>query len=191
MGLFSWFFNFLNYLGLFQKKARILLLGLDNAGKSTLLNMLKYGKVSTPQPTQQEVHAQLMLGSLRIDAIDLGGHETARAAWRDHYVGADAVVFVVDANDSPRFSEARKELHELLNDKLLETVPFVILGNKIDLPGAVSEAQLKQDLGIGLLCTGKQKNPQPQDIRPLEVFMCSVVEKTGFAEAFKYLSDYL
>ncbi|KAL0248524.1 hypothetical protein GEMRC1_003760 [Eukaryota sp. GEM-RC1] len=191
MWIFNWFFRFLQAIGLYSKKARILLLGLDNAGKSTLLNMLKYGKVSTPQPTQHEVHAQLSLGALRIDAIDLGGHETARTAWRDHYVGADAVVFVVDAADPARFDESRDELQSLLQDSLLDNIPFVILGNKIDLPNAVSEQELKSQLGISLMCTGKQKNLPSPDHRPLEVFMCSVVEKTGFADGFKYLADFL
>ncbi|KAL0225224.1 hypothetical protein RCL1_003136 [Eukaryota sp. TZLM3-RCL] len=192
MFILDWIFKALNYLGLYGKRARILLLGLDNAGKSTLLHVLKYGRVITPQPTSLEVHSRLTLGTLRIDAVDLGGHQSMRQVWREHFVAASAVVFVVDAADHDRFSEAREELHALLAENVLSNIPFVILGNKIDLSKAVSEHNLKHELGVSLMCTGKSKSHQLQEgVRPFEVFMCSVVERTGYADAFRWLSHYV
>ena len=70
--------------------------------------------------------------------------------------------------------------------------PFLILGNKIDLPTAVSEDQLKQALGIGNLSTGKStKVSKDSNIRPFEVYMCSVVKKMGYGDGFRWLSGYL
>ncbi|KAL0213155.1 hypothetical protein RCL1_006781 [Eukaryota sp. TZLM3-RCL] len=153
--------------------------------------MLKHGKMSVPQPTSQEVHTRLTMGSLRIDAIDLGGHDSARRAWREHYVGASAVVFVVDAADPSRFNEAREELFSLLNNSLLSNIPFLILGNKIDLPNAVSEQQLKSELGLTMLCSGKDERRLSPDMRPLEVFMSSILARTGYSDGFKFLSRHL
>lgn len=67
-----------------------------------------------------------------------------------------------------------------------------MLGNKVDLKNAVSEAQLKDALGLTNVTTGKDKDAKvPEGMRPLEVYMCSVVKKAGYADGFKWLSNHL
>jgi GTP-binding protein SAR1 len=68
-------------------------------------------------------------------------------------------------------------------------VPFVILGNKIDAPGAISEDQLRMFLGMNQT-TGKGKVVL-KDVRPIEVFMCSVVMRQGYGDAFRWMSQYI
>ena len=89
-------------------------------------------------------------------------------------VQVDAIVYLVDAADRERFPESARELSGLLSDDGLSTVPFLVLGNKIDLPQAVSEDELRHTLGLAQYTTGKGKVAL-EGTRPIEVFMCSVV----------------
>jgi len=187
--LFSWFWDVLSYLNLSYKNAKILFLGLDNAGKTTLLHLLRDGHIHQHQPTGHPTSEELTLGNIRFKAYDLGGHTTARQIWRNYYTTVDAIVFLVDSMDRERFSEAKKELDALLSQEDLAHVPFLILGNKIDGPRAASEQELRDALGLNQT-TGKGKNC-PSDIRPIELFMCSLVKQMGYGEGFQWLANYL
>lgn len=107
--------------------------------------------------------------------------------WQNYIPDCNAIVFLIDSADSPRFEEAKKELNELLTLEALNHVPFLILGNKIDLPSAVSEEQLRSSLNLSVT-TGKSNSPLPPNIRPIELFMCSVVRRQGFKEGFSWLT---
>ena len=110
--------------------------------------------------------------------------------WKDYYAKVDAIVFLVDAVDKERFLESKKELDSLLSDDSLGSVPFLILGNKIDIPHASSEEELRHCLGLTNYTTGKGKVPL-SGIRPMELYMCSVVKRSGYGEGFRWLSNYI
>ena len=190
MFLFNWFFDVLSWLGLYYKNAKILFLGLDNAGKTTLLHMLKDDRLAVHKPTSQPTMEELVLGSIKFQAFDLGGHKEVRRLWKEYSVDAAAVVYIVDSQDTERFDEARKELEELLSADELQHVPFLILGNKIDIPGAVSEDELRAKLGL-IQTTGKGTVDLQGVARPIEVFMCSIVRRQGYAEGFRWMSQYI
>ncbi|EMS53337.1 GTP-binding protein SAR1A [Triticum urartu] len=177
MFLVDWFFDALAYLGMWQKDAKILFLGLDNAGKTTLLQMLKDERLAQHQPTQHPTSEELSIGKIRFKAFDLGGHALARRVWKDYFAKVDAVVYLVDAAD---------------RERALFGVPFLVLGNKIDIANALSEHELRYYLGLEYYTTGKGNvDLSHNGMRPLEIFMCSVVRKMGYGEGFRWMSQYI
>ena len=173
----------LGYLGLYNKKANIVFLGLDNAGKSALLHVLKTDRVTQTRPTIHPHSEELKMGNLVLNTYDLGGHETARKIWKDYFPAVNAILFLVDSVDVKRFPEAYKELNDILETPELVNIPIAILGNKIDMAGAVSIEELKAALHYDELMA--------KENRPMEVFMTSVTKKICFSAALEWISSKL
>ncbi len=112
----DWIYSILEKLGFIGKEATLVLLGLDNAGKTTLQFKLKTGKLQGFTPTERAKEETLQIGGVTIKAWDLGGHAAARHLWRRYATAADGIVFMVDAADRDRIAEAKTELHSLLSD---------------------------------------------------------------------------
>merc|ERR1712242_335618 len=113
-----------------------------------------------------------MGGNICFRTYDLGGHETARRIWKDYFATVDGIIFLVDAADRTRFQEAKEELSHLLEDQALASVPFVVLGNKIDIPTAASEDELRHTLGLYSHVTyGREPKKNDSGVRPVELFM--------------------
>ena len=112
--------------------------------------------------------------------------------WKDYFPAVDAIVFLIDSCDRGRFNESKVELDSLLTDEQLSNCPVMVLGNKIDRPGAASEDELRQIFGLYGQTTGKGKVPRSElHGRPLELFMCSVLKRQGYGEGFRWISQYL
>jgi len=188
--LWDWFTNILSTLGLHKKSGKLVFLGLDNAGKTTLLHMLKDDRLSQHVPTLHPTSEELVMGNMKFTTFDLGGHAQARRVWKDYFPAVDAIVFLVDAVDRRRLMEAKTELDSLLTDEQVVNAPVVVLGNKIDVPGAVSEQELRYILGVSTTGKGNVSRHEVTG-RPMEVFMCSVLRREGYGEAFRWLSQYL
>ena len=191
MFLYDWLTGVLAYLGLRKKSGKLIFLGLDNSGKTTLLHMLKDERMAEHVPTLHPTSEELSIGGITFTTFDLGGHLQARRVWRDYFPAVDAIVFLVDACNRDRFIESKKELTSLLLDGVLESCPIAVLGNKIDRPDAVSEEELRYYFDLQST-TGKGKTPRSElRTRPLELFMCSILKRQGYGEAFHWLAQYM
>lgn len=188
--IWNWLSGVLSWLGLSNKNAKMLLLGLDNAGKTTLLQCLKTGQFQQFEQTKTYQIVDLTIEGIHFSAFDLGGHDVARQSWQDYYLNANAIVFMVDAAAPDRFAEAKVELDKLLSDESLKNVPFLILGNKIDIPTAASPDMLANALGI-YSQTDLNAQTVPPGTRAQRIFMCSIKNKAGYAEGFRWLSKFL
>ncbi|XP_065891067.1 small COPII coat GTPase SAR1-like [Dysidea avara] len=192
MFLWDWLSGMLNYLGLWKKSGKLVFLGLDNAGKTTLLHVLKDDRMGQHFPTTHPTKEELTMGGISFTTYDLGGHDTARRVWKDYFPAVDAIVFLIDVFDRDRFEESRKELDSLLSDEQIALAPILVLGNKIDKPGAASEEEIRHVLGLHGQTTGKGNIPlKDLQRRPVELFMCSVLKREGYGEGFRWLGQYL
>ena len=184
----NFFKNLLYNLGLWKIKAKILFLGLDNAGKTTLLTVLKNNQVSQMPPTKHAHSEELVIQNVNIHAFDLGGHMAMRKVWREYFPKIDAVVYLVDAADPTRFEESKAELDKLLNNEDIGRIPVLVLGNKIDKSGAVNEDEFRLKLGLATESSfGVQKLDNIAG-KSVEVFMCSVFKRIGFKEGLEWLT---
>jgi len=134
------------WLGIFgTPELKLLMLGLDAAGKTTILYKLKLGEVLMTVPTIGfNVETLKFNKSTKGEFVvwDVGGKDKIRPLYRHYFPGTRALIFVVDSNDRDRFEDAREELHHFLNDEMLSGLPLLVLANKQDLPCAMSAAQV-------------------------------------------------
>ena len=191
MFIVDWFKGMLNWLGLSHKKGKLLFLGLDNAGKTTLMHLLKNDRIGAHPPTFNPHSEDLVIDSIRFKTFDLGGHHAARMLWKDYFTTIDGIVYIVDASDRSRFAESAVELGNLLNMPELATVPIAVLGNKIDIANAASEDDFRMAMGVPVHATYGMKLKKESTNRPVEVFMCSVLKRMGFREGFQWIGQFL
>lgn len=131
-GIGNMFKGLFRMFGLFKKNAKIIFVGLDEAGKTSLMSVLKFGTVSQFDPTSHAHAEKLEIGNLKVNSVDLGGHKTMRKVWRDYFLKIDAIVYLVDAANAKRFNESKEEFFKVLETPDLPKVPILLLGNKID-----------------------------------------------------------
>ncbi|EDV99563.1 GH12417 [Drosophila grimshawi] len=125
-----------------REKVRVLMIGLDGAGKTTALYQLKLNTALTNIPTVGFNVEMMEYKRLRMTVWDVGGQNRLRSLWRYYYNNAAAVIFVVDASDEERFHEAMIELHSVMCVKELKDSVLLVLANKQDLPHAVTLVDL-------------------------------------------------
>jgi ADP-ribosylation factor protein 6 len=133
-----------------NKEMRILMLGLDAAGKTTILYKLKLGQSVTTIPTVGFNVETVTYKNVKFSVWDVGGQDKIRPLWRHYYTGTQALIYVVDSADHDRIDEARQELHRIVNDREMREVIILVFANKQDLPEAMKPQEIQDKLGLTL-----------------------------------------
>ena len=147
MGIFSNLFAGL--LG--KKEMRILMVGLDAAGKTTILYKLKLGEVVTTIPTIGFNVETVEYKNISFTVWDVGGQDKIRPLWRHYYQNTQGLIFVVDSNDRDRIEAAKDELHRMLNEEELRDAILLVYANKQGLPQAMTCAEMTGKLQLNSL----------------------------------------
>nr|CAD1822007.1 unnamed protein product [Ananas comosus var. bracteatus] len=131
-----------------KKEMRILMVGLDAAGKTTILYKLKLGEIVTTIPTIGFNVETVEYKNISFTVWDVGGQDKIRPLWRHYFQNTQGLIFVVDSNDRDRIVEARDELHRMLNEDELRDAVLLVFANKQDLPNAMNAAEITDKLGL-------------------------------------------
>ena len=159
---------------------KIIILGMQNAGKTTILYRLSLGQLVKTTPTIGSNVEELTYNNVKFQAWDLGGQESNRSLWDVYYMSTDAVVYVIDSQDDEYFEESKTQFHKLLAHPMLKNATILIFANKQDLPGAKSVNQLIQDYGFDRI-----KN------HIWHIQSCSALKGEGLVTGIKWLSEQL
>ena len=131
-----------------KTEMRILMVGLDAAGKTTILYKLKLGEVVTTIPTIGFNVETVEYKNLSFTVWDVGGQDKIRPLWRHYYQGTNGLIYVVDSNDRDRVEDAREELTKMLNEDEMRDACLLVFANKQDLPNAMPAAEVTEKLGL-------------------------------------------
>ena len=131
-----------------KKNVKLLMVGLDAAGKTTILYKLKLGDLVTSIPTIGFNVETVQYKNLNFTMWDVGGQTKLRPLWRHYYDNTTGIIFVVDSNDPDRLNLARDELCKLATEDSLAHAAVLVLANKQDLPNALTPAKLTEKLGL-------------------------------------------
>jgi ADP-ribosylation factor protein 1 len=135
-------------IGAIPEDKRILMLGLDAAGKTTVLYNLKLGETLTTIPTIGFNVETVEYKKVSFTIFDVGGQARIRPLWRHYTANTDALIFVIDSSDKERMEEAAEELFALLADDGLRNAAILILANKADLPNAMDVKTIAKHLQL-------------------------------------------
>lgn len=134
-----------------KKQMRILMVGLDAAGKTTILYKLKLGEIITTIPTIGFNVETVEYKNIAFTVWDVGGQDKIRPLWRHYFQNTQGLIFVVDSNDRERVAEAERELHNMLQEDDLRDAVLLVFANKQDLPNAMNVSDLTNKLGLNQL----------------------------------------
>ncbi|KAK7483924.1 hypothetical protein BaRGS_00024808 [Batillaria attramentaria] len=131
-----------------NKEVRILMNGLDAAGKTTMLYQMKLGEVVTTIPTIGFNVETVQYKNMAMTVWDVGGRGKIRPLYRHYYQNTDALMFIIDCGDRERLEDAVQELHKILQEEELAGIPVAILANKQDVPNAMMIDTVSVAIGV-------------------------------------------
>ncbi|KAG8585071.1 hypothetical protein GDO81_004883 [Engystomops pustulosus] len=155
-----------------KKQSRVVMLGLDFSGKSTILYKLKMNQTVETFPTVGfNVESLEIAKNVFVTVWDVGGQDKLRSNWKEYLEDTDVLIYVVDSTEKVRVQDATAELLSILNNENMAGVPFLVLANKQDLPEAMSTSELVNILKL-----------ENYDDRAWEIQGCSAHTGEGLPE---------
>ncbi|XP_068590077.1 ADP-ribosylation factor 4 isoform X2 [Cebidichthys violaceus] len=159
---------------------RILMVGLDAAGKTTILYKLKLGEIVTTIPTIGFNVETVEYKNICFTVWDVGGQDKIRPLWRHYFQNTQGLIFVVDSNDRERVAESAEELSKMIQEDELKDAVLLVFYNKQDLPNAMDPRELTEKLGLPSLSN-----------RTWYVQATCATQGTGLYEGLDWLSNEL
>ena len=159
---------------------RVIILGMQNAGKTTILYRLSLGQLVKTTPTIGSNVEELTYNNVKFQAWDLGGQESTRSVWDVYYMNTDAIVYVIDSIDDEYYEESKIQFHKMLNNPALKNATILIFANKQDLPGAKTVNKLIEDYEFDKIKS-----------HIWHIQSCSALKGEGLVTGIKWLSEQL
>jgi len=162
------------------RECKILVLGLDNAGKTSILYRMQIGEVVSTIPTIGFNVETVEKHGLKFQVWDLGGQSSIRPYWRVYMQKTDGIVFVVDSCDTERLDTSRDELHNILAEDELAGASILVYANKQDLPLALTDSAIAERLALTSITN-----------QPWAIFRSSAITGEGIFEGMEWLAQAL
>ncbi len=173
------FSKILDFFSRSRNNFKIIILGIQNAGKTTILYRLSIGQLVKTTPTIGSNVEEISYNNVKLQAWDLGGQESTRSIWNVYYVNTDAIIYVIDTHDET-YDDSKTQFYKLLSNETLKNAIILIYANKQDLPGAKNVAEIIQIYELDTI------KDHIWHIQP-----CSAQTGEGLITGMKWLSDQL
>ena len=173
------FSKILDFFSRSRNKFKIILLGIQNAGKTTILYRLSIGQLVKTTPTIGSNVEEISYNNIKLQAWDLGGQESSRSMWDVYFTNTDAIIYVIDTSDET-YDDSKTQFYKLLKNDTLKNAIILIYANKQDLPGAKNVSDIIQIYGLDDI------KDHVWHIQP-----CSAQTGEGLITGMKWLSDQL
>ena len=173
------FSKILDFFSRSRNKFKIILLGIQNAGKTTILYRLSIGQLVKTTPTIGSNVEEISYNNIKLQAWDLGGQESSRSVWDVYFTNTDAIIYVIDTTDET-FDDSKTQFYKLLKNETLKNAIILIYANKQDLPEAKNVSDIIQIYGLDNI------KDHIWHIQP-----CSAQTGEGLITGMKWLSDQL
>jgi len=163
-----------------DRKVNIAMCGLDNAGKTSILNYLKQGEPNETIATMGVNHENFSLGKLSLSVMDLGGQEVFRQFWPTYIERADILIYVVDSSDIKRLPLAKEVFYNAIYNYCKPEIPILILATKQDLSNICSLAYIIHLFQLTSMFE-----------RTVHIQKTSAISGVGIYEAFQWIHDHV